>query len=71
MKHREGLLSKDHQYLVSRGWAHTGTRQRGYKTIKYWAHPSYQPPPCGSFYQTDALILQKRVDSLVDLCLSK
>lgn len=55
-------LSKDHEYLVSHGWRHTGTKRMGYKSIKYWAHPLYPPPPCGSFYQTDALQLQKAID---------
>ena len=55
-------LSKDHQYLVSRGWRFTGSKKMGYKTIKYWDHPDHQPPSCGSFYQTDALELQRRLD---------
>lgn len=56
-------MSKDHKYLVSRGWRHTGTKRMGYKSIKYWAHSQFPPPPCGSFYQTDALELQRALDN--------
>jgi hypothetical protein len=59
-------VSRDHEYLVSRGWRHTGTKRMGYKSIKYWTHPLYPPPPCGSFYQTDALELQRGIDRLED-----
>jgi hypothetical protein len=42
----------------------TGSKKTGYKTIQYLKHPDYEPPPCGSFYQTDALELQKDQDFL-------
>jgi Ni,Fe-hydrogenase I large subunit len=60
-------VSKDHEYLVSKGWHHTGTKQRGLRTIKYWAHPDYEPPPCGSFYQKDALEMQRIQDFLAEI----
>lgn len=57
------VKSKEHLYLESRGWTHTGTKTMGFKSIKYWAHPQFPPPPCGSFYQTDALELQRALDA--------
>jgi hypothetical protein len=54
--------SRDHLYLVSKGWRFTGARKMGFKTTKYWEHPDHPAPPCGSYYQTDALMLQRILD---------